>query len=77
MFAFRNRLIISGPLAAPDNNNRYMLSSDTDSEVVELLGPQGEEPIAHAMELRLRGGGYDTREDAIEAGKSSGVTVLR
>ena len=69
MFSFRNRLIISGPLAAPDNNNRYMLSSDTDSEVVELLGPQGEERIAHAMELRLRGRGYDTREDAIAAGK--------
>jgi hypothetical protein len=69
MYSFRNRIIISDPLAAPDNTYRYVVSSDTDSDVVELLGPQGEEPIASAMELRLRGSGYITREHAIDAGK--------
>lgn len=62
-------MILSAPVASPENLSRYVLSSDSDSELVELLGPRGDDTISHAMELRLRGSNYGTREDAIEAGK--------
>jgi Apea-like HEPN len=69
MFSFRNRLIISSPLAAPDDRSRFVVPGDSDGELVEILGPQGDEKIQDAMELRLRGSGYDAPEDAIDAGK--------
>ncbi len=36
---------------------------------MELLGPNAEDPIDHALELRLRGSGFVSREAAIDAGK--------
>ena len=67
--SFRNRFILSGLIASPDNISRCVISSDSDTEPVEILGPQGDGPISNAMELRLRGMGYSTREATIEAGK--------
>lgn len=69
MYSFRNRLIISDPLAARDKEPRFSLSDDSGSEIVELLGPNAEDPIDHALELRLRGSGFVSREAAIDAGK--------
>jgi hypothetical protein len=69
-YSFRNRMVLSHPLTGPpDDPGRCVLASDSDSELVEIFGPRGDEPILHAMELRLRASGYVTREDAIEAGK--------
>jgi hypothetical protein len=68
-FAFRNRMILSAGVASPDDINRVVLSDDNADELVEILGPQGDENFWDAMEFRLRGSGYPTREAAIEAGK--------
>ena len=65
--SFRNRIIVSQPLTGPpDDPSRCVLS---DSELVEILGPQDDKTITKAMELRLRGSGYPSRKAAIEAGK--------
>jgi hypothetical protein len=67
-YSFRNRIILSAEVASPYDINRVVLSDGSADEVVEILGPEGDENLWNAMELRLRGSGYPTREAAIEAG---------
>jgi hypothetical protein len=61
-------MILSAEVASPYDINRVVLSDDNANELVEILGPQGDENMWDAMELRLRSG-YPTREAAIEAGR--------
>jgi hypothetical protein len=68
VFSFRNRMILSAEVASPYDINRVVLSDDGE-ELVEVLGPQGDENLWNAMELRLRGTGYPTRGAAISAGR--------
>lgn len=68
-FSFRNRIVLSAPLVSPQDLSSYVLSSGPGGELVQLLGPDVEQPVTGAIELRLRGSGYRTRDDAIDAGK--------
>src|ERR1700693_6503467 len=65
-FSFRNRIILSSGLAAPEEITERALSPD--GRVV-LYGPGPEEPIHNASELRLYGWNYPTPNDALVAGR--------
>ncbi|MGE0216564.1 hypothetical protein, partial [Mycolicibacterium sp.] len=69
MYSFRNRMILSAEVSSPYDINRFALSDDGADELVEIHGPEGDTNLWGAMELRLRGSGYPTREAAIDAGR--------
>jgi hypothetical protein len=64
--SFRNRIILSSGLAAPEEVTERALSPD--SRVV-LYGPGPDEPIHNAIELRLYGWNYPTPNEALVAGR--------
>lgn len=69
MYSFRNRIILGQPLTGPPDDPSRCVLSDSDNKLVELLGPHVDQPITHAIELRLRGSGYETPESAGAAGR--------
>lgn len=76
MYSFRNRLLLSAEVASPYDINRFVLTDDDADEVVEILGPQDDGNMWLAMELRIRGSGYPTPTDAIQAGKHWRDTMM-
>jgi hypothetical protein len=64
--SFRNRIILSEALDAPKDVTERALTSDGD---IVLYGPDPNQPIDDAREVRLYGRNYTTPNDALQAGR--------